>query len=214
MFKSFICLPLVAALGLSGTSAAFAQNFDTSVIKTDDALAARLPEKIKAAGVLTIGSDTAYAPWEFLSEKDGQTPEGIDVDIAKAIGKKLGVGIDFQTSAFDAILPALAAFVKLALFKLILAPTPFAALPAWLEHLSHLDLVRFHGVSLGLFEDVLFAVQSGQADVAAVTSALKGQAAMTLDAWMALKAPAKAGCPPSMECSRDRRTPASRAKKR
>jgi cation/acetate symporter len=89
-------------------------------------------------------------------------------------------------------LPALAAFAKLAMFKLILAPTPFAALPGWLEHLSHLDLVRFHGVSLGLFEDVLFAVQSGQADVPAVTSALKGQAAMTLDAWMALKAPAKA----------------------
>ncbi len=108
MFKSLFCLPLVAALGLSvAASAAFAQNFDTSVIKTDDALAARLPEKIKAAGVLTIGSDTAYAPWEFLSEKDGQTPEGIDVDIAKAIGKRLGVKIDFQTSAFDAILPAL-----------------------------------------------------------------------------------------------------------
>lgn len=33
-------------------------------------------------------------------------------------------------------LPALAAFAKLALFKLILAPTPFADLPAWAERLS------------------------------------------------------------------------------
>lgn len=88
-------------------------------------------------------------------------------------------------------LPALAAFAKLALFKLILAPTPFAELPAWFERLSRLDLVRFHGVSLRLFEDVLFAVQSGQGDVAGVTTTLKGQAAQTLDAWMALKAPAK-----------------------
>jgi polar amino acid transport system substrate-binding protein len=108
MFNSFIRMPLMAALIVSGsTCTAFAQSFDTSAITIDDALAARLPEKIKAAGVLTIGSDTAYAPWEFLSEKDGQTPEGIDVDIADAIGKKLGVKIDFQTSAFEAILPAL-----------------------------------------------------------------------------------------------------------
>ena len=108
MFKSFTRLPMVAVLVLSAmTCAVSAQSFDTSAIKKDDALAARLPEKIKAAGVLVIGSDTAYAPWEFLSEKDGQTPEGIDVDIANAIVQRLGVKIDFQTSAFDAILPAL-----------------------------------------------------------------------------------------------------------
>ena len=88
-------------------------------------------------------------------------------------------------------LPALAAFAKLALFKLILAPTSFADLPAWFERLSRLDLVRFHGVSLRLYEDVLFAVQSGQTDVAGITGALKSQAASTFDAWVALKAPAK-----------------------
>ncbi len=108
MFKSFIRIPLVAALAIVATTyAVSAQNFDTSAIKVDEALAARLPEKLKAAGVLAIGSDTAYAPWEFLSEKDGQTPEGIDVDIANAIGRKLGVKMNFQTSAFEAILPAL-----------------------------------------------------------------------------------------------------------
>lgn len=93
------------ALCFSGT--ALADGFDTSGISVNPALAARLPAKIKEAGVLTIGSDTAYAPWEYLSEKDGQTPEGIDVDIAKAIGRKLGVKVDFQTAAFDAIIPAL-----------------------------------------------------------------------------------------------------------
>jgi len=108
MFKNIIRLPLIAALAMSAVSTTvLAQSFDTSSIKIDEALAARLPAKIKSAGVLTIGSDTSYAPWEFLSEKDGQTPEGIDVDIANAIGKKLGVKIDFQTSAFEAILPAL-----------------------------------------------------------------------------------------------------------
>ncbi|MBZ9996197.1 ABC transporter substrate-binding protein [Mesorhizobium sp. BH1-1-4] len=95
----------MAASGFAGNASA--QDFDTSGIKVDSALAARLPEKIKKAGVIVIGSDTSYAPWEYLSEKDGQTPEGIDVDIADALAAKLGVKIEFQTSAFDAILPAL-----------------------------------------------------------------------------------------------------------
>lgn len=89
-------------------------------------------------------------------------------------------------------LPALVVFAKLALFKLILAPTPFAALPDWLRPISEMDLVRIHGASLRLFQDVLSAVMSGHGDVAGVTAALKGQGAATLDAWMALKAPAKA----------------------
>ncbi len=107
MFKSAFRIPLIAAIAVSAATTVSAESFDTSNIKVEEALAARLPDKIKTAGVITIGSDTAYAPWEFLSEKDGQTPEGIDVDIANAIGKKLGVKIDFQTSAFEAILPAL-----------------------------------------------------------------------------------------------------------
>ncbi|WP_180900596.1 ABC transporter substrate-binding protein [Martelella soudanensis] len=106
MNKSFLRMSLAALLATASLPA-FAQNFDTSGINVDEALAARLPDKIKQAGILTIGSDTAYAPWEFLSAADGQTPEGIDVDIANAIGRKLGVNIDFRTSAFEAILPAL-----------------------------------------------------------------------------------------------------------
>ncbi|MDZ7874051.1 MAG: ABC transporter substrate-binding protein [Rhizobium sp.] len=108
MFKSLICLPLVATIAMAAsTYSASAQAFDASSVKLDEALASRVPAKIKSAGALTIGSDTSYAPWEFLSEKDGQTPEGIDVDMANAIGKKLGLKIEYQTSAFDAILPAL-----------------------------------------------------------------------------------------------------------
>jgi polar amino acid transport system substrate-binding protein len=82
-------------------------NFDPAMIETDAALAAKLPERIAQAGVLTVGSDTAFAPWEFISEADGKTVVGIDVDLGEAIAKTLGVKIDFQTSAFDAILPAL-----------------------------------------------------------------------------------------------------------
>ncbi|TIT74568.1 MAG: transporter substrate-binding domain-containing protein, partial [Mesorhizobium sp.] len=98
MFEKCTCLQAVAVLavmaGSGFTGNASAQDFDTSGIKVDPALAGRLPEKIKKAGVIVIGSDTSYAPWEYLSEKDGQTPEGIDVDIADALAAKLGVKIE------------------------------------------------------------------------------------------------------------------------
>jgi polar amino acid transport system substrate-binding protein len=76
-------------------------------VAINDALAERVPAAIRSAGVLNIGSDNAYAPWEYLADGDGQTPEGIDVDLAKALGITLGLEVDFQTSAFDAIIPSL-----------------------------------------------------------------------------------------------------------
>ena len=83
--------------------------FDLETVATDPALAAKLPEHIAKSGKLVVASDSAYAPWEYLSEADGQTPEGIDVDLAKAMAKTLGLELDWQTAEFDSILPALGA---------------------------------------------------------------------------------------------------------
>ncbi len=41
-------------------------SFDPSTITKDDSLAAMVPAAIKSKGTLTIGSDTSYAPAEFL----------------------------------------------------------------------------------------------------------------------------------------------------
>ena len=98
---------LALATLLQWPGAAEAQTYDLSGVAEDPALAARVPAPIREAGVLTIGSDNAYAPWEYLAGEDGQTPEGIDVDLAGAIGATLGLDVDFQTSAFDAIIPSL-----------------------------------------------------------------------------------------------------------
>lgn len=86
-----------------------AQGFDTSIISVDPSLAARVPQKIRDAGVLIGGSDNAYAPWEYLAGADGQTPEGIDIDVANAITAKWGLKYESRTAPFDAILPALGA---------------------------------------------------------------------------------------------------------
>ena len=59
-----------------------------------------------ADGVITAGSDIAYAPFEFYIEGT-ETEDGLDVDIAKAIAEALGVEIEFVNSPFDTIRDAL-----------------------------------------------------------------------------------------------------------
>ena len=99
------CATTAVAIFLAGLASA--EGFDTATIAVSPDLAARVPDRIRQAGVLIGGSDNAYAPWEYLAGEDGQTPEGIDIDIAKAITAKWGLTYESQTAPFDAILPAL-----------------------------------------------------------------------------------------------------------
>jgi polar amino acid transport system substrate-binding protein len=92
--------------GATTTSGAATESFDPTTIAKDDALAAMVPEDIRSRGTLTFGSDTSYAPAEFLGP-DNRTPVGYDIDMAKAIGAVLGLKTDVQTAEFTGILPAL-----------------------------------------------------------------------------------------------------------
>ncbi|MFE7407339.1 ABC transporter substrate-binding protein [Isoptericola sp. NPDC057559] len=80
--------------------------FDLSGITKDDALASSVPEAVAKDGKLTIGSELTYAPVEFVAA-DNKTPIGIDIDIAGAVAKTLGLTADVQSSTFDAIIPAI-----------------------------------------------------------------------------------------------------------
>ncbi|MFG2137822.1 bifunctional serine/threonine-protein kinase/transporter substrate-binding domain-containing protein [Streptomyces sp. NPDC048650] len=64
----------------------------------------RLPKEIRDKGIVTVGSDVTYPPMEFV--KDG-SPAGVDVDLAHALGRELGVRVEFANAAFDALLPGL-----------------------------------------------------------------------------------------------------------
>ncbi|WP_338608800.1 transporter substrate-binding domain-containing protein [Pelagibacterium nitratireducens] len=85
----------------------FAQTYDLSGVDVVPELAERVPQEIRDRGVLIIGSDNAYAPWEYLAGPDGQTPEGIDVDLGKAIAYTLDLEYESRTAPFASILPAL-----------------------------------------------------------------------------------------------------------
>ncbi|MEU6824479.1 ABC transporter substrate-binding protein [Streptomyces atriruber] len=68
-------------------------------------LADKLPDDIRAQGVIKVGSDIAYPPVEF-KDKSGNTV-GIDPDLGEALGKQLGVKFEFENGTFDTLLGGL-----------------------------------------------------------------------------------------------------------
>ncbi len=79
--------------------------FDVSTVKKDDTIAAMLPKSVADSGELTVGMELSYAPAEFVGD-DGKTPEGYDVDLAKALGKVFGLDTKIISSTFDTIVPS------------------------------------------------------------------------------------------------------------
>ncbi len=72
---------------------------DTKAKTSQAPLFDKLPEKIRSAGVIKVGSDIAYAPVEFYDENDQVA--GIDPDLADALEKQLGVEFEFTNGTFD-----------------------------------------------------------------------------------------------------------------
>jgi polar amino acid transport system substrate-binding protein len=72
-------------------------------VSADQALAGKVPAAISKDGVIKVGSDTTYAPSEFLAA-DGQTIVGFDVDLFTLVAKKLGLKAQFETAPFDSII--------------------------------------------------------------------------------------------------------------
>lgn len=57
--------------------------------------------------VLKVGSDIAYAPFEYYDEKHKET--GFDIDLLNAIAQDMGYATQYETAAFDGLIPALQA---------------------------------------------------------------------------------------------------------
>ncbi|MEU2351093.1 ABC transporter substrate-binding protein [Modestobacter sp. NPDC049651] len=88
--------------GAAGESSASAGAALPSVSQ-DDALSALVPQSIASDGTIVVGTDSTYAPSEFLAE-DGKTIEGFDVDLFTLVAQKLGLKAQFQTAGFDSII--------------------------------------------------------------------------------------------------------------
>jgi polar amino acid transport system substrate-binding protein len=93
--------------GGGGAQTGGASTNPAPAVPKDAALAALVPPDIASDGKIVVGADASYAPNEFV-DTDGTTIIGMDVDLGKAIGQKLGLEVEFQNSAFDGILPGIA----------------------------------------------------------------------------------------------------------
>jgi len=69
--------------------------------QAQDALA-----RVKDAGVLKVGTETAFAPFDFIDAGDHV---GLNVDLFAEIGKEMGVEIEWVTLPWEGVLPGLEA---------------------------------------------------------------------------------------------------------
>ena len=78
-----------------------------SALKKNHALYRALPSDIKAKGVLTFATDPTDPPFQFFSADNDLI--GAEVDLANAVGRVLGVKVEFVSSGFSAIIPGVEA---------------------------------------------------------------------------------------------------------
>lgn len=75
-------------------------------IQPDPELSTALPPAIAESKTVNLGSNIQSAPNNFYAG-DGTTPIGYEVDLAKAIGSKLGVEMAYQDMAFGSLITSL-----------------------------------------------------------------------------------------------------------
>jgi len=61
-----------------------------------------------AQGVLRVGSDVAYPPFEYVDEETGEFI-GFDMDLIREVGRRLGMQVEIINTAWEGILPGLLA---------------------------------------------------------------------------------------------------------
>ncbi|MGJ7037063.1 polar amino acid transport system substrate-binding protein [Shinella sp. BE166] len=87
MMKTSTLAALVASLSLS--------------LATVPAQAGAVLDRVLAAKTLKVATDANWAPQSFVNDKNEM--DGFDIDVAKEIGKHLGVSVEFVTPGWDII---------------------------------------------------------------------------------------------------------------
>lgn len=92
------------AAGSTGTQAQSAESTGTQAQPDSTAAQSSAGESKEAAGgTLVMGTNAQFPPYEFYQDNK---IVGIDADIAQAIADKLGMKLEIEDMAFDAIVPA------------------------------------------------------------------------------------------------------------
>lgn len=93
---------LLSACGSSSLSGGEGEPAPSASVTADADLNAKLPEKVRSAGKIMIGTDASYAPNQFT---EGNEIKGSEVDLFDAVATKLGVEAEWQNAPFASIIP-------------------------------------------------------------------------------------------------------------
>lgn len=106
-------VPFVLALAAGGVAGCGSDDEDAgsspptaAETTASGAVAIPVPEEIRSKGTLVVATDPTHPPSEFVERGD---VVGMDVDLAEAIGERLGLDVEIERAPVDAILPGLAA---------------------------------------------------------------------------------------------------------
>ncbi len=97
---------LIAACGSTGGGTSGTPSASVPTATADTAASALVPSAVSSKGTITVAADATYAPDEFIGS-DGTTVEGMDADLAKAIGAILNLKVDVVNATFATIIPGL-----------------------------------------------------------------------------------------------------------
>ena len=115
MKKKFMAAAMAALMAMSmagcgssakETTAAAAETTTAAAAETTTAAetTAAAAETTKAeGGTLIMGTNAEFPPYEF---RDGDKIVGIDVEIAQAVAEKMGMTLEIEDMAFDAVIPS------------------------------------------------------------------------------------------------------------
>jgi polar amino acid transport system substrate-binding protein len=110
-----LCALLLAACGGSGTGSGPAQGTPitggakaTTVVDCSNSDATTSGLHLVTPHELTIGSDTTYAPAEFVDPNNPTIDDGYDMDLARELARRLCLGPNIVTASFPSIITDIA----------------------------------------------------------------------------------------------------------
>lgn len=107
LLSAVMTMSLLTACGNSETAAP-AQNEAEESTETEastEATADTAASAVLADGVLTVGTNAEFPPFEYVD--DNGEPDGFDIALIKAVGDKLGVSVEVENMEFASLVSSI-----------------------------------------------------------------------------------------------------------
>ena len=104
LLSTLLTVSMIAALAVGCGNSSSGEDIGDSQDSSSDGEQTTY-EKIMEKGVMTVGTEGTYQPFTYHDENDELT--GYDVEVAKAIGEKMGVEVEFSEITWEGLLASL-----------------------------------------------------------------------------------------------------------